>query len=113
MEYTNGILLLLGVLGIFTHFLIKINGINRRSKGNFQLKPFIKLEWPSFLISLIVVVVSLIAKQEVKQLKVAGAYLGLGFFAIGYMAQSILLSVMSKYEKQLKDKDEDETPLGI
>lgn len=112
MQYTPIILFLLGVLGILTHFLIKINGINRRSKGNFQLKPFIKLEWPSFLISLIVVVVALIVRSEVKQLKIAGAYLGLGFFAIGYMAQSILLAVMSKYEKQLSNKD-DETPLGI
>ena len=104
MEYTNFILLILGFFGIFIHNLIKIDGINRQTNGNFAFKTFFKIEWTSLLISVCVVVVCLIAKNEIKQLNGVSNWLGLSFVAIGYMAQSIVYSFMGKAQKIIDDK---------
>lgn len=102
MEYTNLILFALGIFGILIHNLMKIDGVNRRQNGNFNFWPFIRLEWPSIFLSICVVVVAMIAKQEVKQLDKVGGYLGLAFVAIGYMAQSIVYHFLGRAEKKLK-----------
>lgn len=102
MNYTNLILLGLGVFGILIHNLIKVDTINRQSDGNFDFKKFIKVEWPSILISLSVVCVCLIAKHEVQQLEEVGKWLGLAFVTIGYTAQSIVYRYLGTAEKKIK-----------
>lgn len=100
MQYSNFLLFALGLLGVIVHNLVKIDEINKDpSKGNFSFASYFKIEWASILISVIVVIVSVIAKNEVKQLQSAGNWIGLGFVAIGYMAQSILVSFMGKAQK--------------
>jgi|SRR4051812_7664822 hypothetical protein len=103
MEYTTLILFALGLLGILIHNLMKIDGINRSTQGNFKFIPFMRLEWASIMISICVVIVALIAKGEIKKLQAASGYLGLAFVAIGYMAQSIVYHVIGKAEKKLQD----------
>jgi len=105
MEYTNLILFGLGVFGIMIHNLIKVDSINRQTAGEFKLWPFIKLEWPSIAISFCVVIVALIAKNEIKQLDAVGGWLGLSFVTIGYMAQSIVYKVMGKAQKIIDNEN--------
>lgn len=106
MNYTSSILVLLGLLGILLHNLVELNKINRDpSKANFTLAQYFKLEIYSILISVVVVIVALIVKVEIRQLEFAGKWLGLAFMAIGYMGQSLLIFVMGKANKVI-DKDE-------
>lgn len=102
MNYTNLVLLGLGVFGVLIHNLIKIDSINRQSEGHFNFKKFLTIEWPSILISLSVVCVCLIAKHEVKQLEEVGKWLGLAFVTIGYTAQSIVYKYLGTAEKKIK-----------
>lgn len=99
MQYTNFLLLALGLFGIIIHNLIKIETINRNSNGNFKFLPFIKLEWPSIAISVSVVIVAIIVKSEIQKLEAVSNWLGVGFVAIGYMAQSIVYALMGKAQK--------------
>lgn len=101
MEYTNLILFLCGVLGIIIHNLIKIGEINKRENGNFKFKPFIRLEWPSIALSLFVVIVCLIAKQEIKKLEQVGEWLALFFVFTGYAGQSLVYKFFGRAEKKL------------
>jgi hypothetical protein len=112
MTYTPYILFALGCLGILLHNLIKMDSLNRKSKGNLKLGQYFKLEWVSILISIIVVFVALIAQSEIKQLSVVGNYLELAFVAIGYMAQSIVVSYMGKAEKFLQTEDNSTSLVG-
>ncbi len=79
MGSTPLILCAMGVLGVLLQSLVKMDSLNRQSNGNFKLMPYLKLERFSIIISLIVVLCSTIASQEIKQLNVAGNYLALGF----------------------------------
>jgi len=105
MTYTLYILFALGLLGILLHNLIKMDSLNRKSKGNLNLRQYLALEWISILISVVVVVVALIAQTEIKQLSVVDNYLGLAFVSIGYMAQSIIVTYMGRAESFLHEKD--------
>ena len=87
MEYTNLLLFVCGVFGIAIHNLVKINQINRKENGNFKFLPFIRLEWPSISLSLCVVVVCLIAKQEIRQLEQVSNYLALFFVFTRYASR--------------------------
>jgi hypothetical protein len=101
MNYTPLILFVLGVLGILLHNLVELNKLNRQQDGNLKLKQYFKLEVYSILISVIMIVVSIIVKNEIKQLDQAGKWLGLAFVAIGYMGQSLLIFVMGKANKSI------------
>ena len=103
MEYTNLMLFVCGFGGILIHNLVKIGEINKANNGNFKFMPFFRLEWPSISLSLCVVIVCLIAKQEVKQLEQVSKYLALFFVFTGYAAQSLVYSVLGKAEKKLRD----------
>jgi len=103
MEYTNLMLFVCGFGGILIHNLVKIGKINKANNGNFKFMPFFRLEWPSISLSLCVVIVCLIAKQEVKQLEQVSKYLALFFVFTGYAAQSLVYSVLGKAEKKLRD----------
>lgn len=103
MDYSNFILFGCGLLGVLIHNLVKINQINRAENGNFKFWPFVKLEWPSILLSLCVIGVCLIAKHEVKQLEQVANWLALFFVFTGYASQSLVYAVLGKAEKKLLD----------
>lgn len=111
MSYTNFALFGLGLLGILLHNLVELNKLNRQSGGNVKLGAYLKLEKFSILISIIVVFVSILVKNEIKQLEQVSKWLGLAFVAIGYMGQSLLIFVMGKATKTIgSDKTDDTTP---
>lgn len=100
MNYTTIVLAALSLVGVLLHNLVKINEINKDpTKGDFNLSSYWKKEWASICISIIVSCVAAFLKQEIKQLEAAGNWLGIGFIAIGYMAQSILVSIMGKAQR--------------
>ena len=101
MDYTQLTLFGMGMLGILTHNLIKMDSINRKSKGELNFTHYLRIERFSILISVCVVGIALVAKHEIKQLESVGKILGLAFVAIGYMAQSILVSYMGRAENFL------------
>ncbi len=107
MTYTHLTLILLGFLGVLLHSLVELNKINKASlEGELKLKigRYFKSEVFSLIISLIVVIVCVIASQEIKQIQQVGNYLALAFVAIGYMGQSILVAIMGKAQKTIEDK---------
>lgn len=99
MNYTVLTLAGLGLFGIIIHNLIKLNDINRQSEGNINILKYWRIERFSIILSICVVIVGLIVRSEVKQLESVGKWLGLAFVAIGYMAQSVVVSFMGKAQK--------------
>lgn len=106
MSYTVFNLMATGILGILVHNLIKINNINKRTDGQFKAGYFFRMEWASIAISLCVVIVCLIARNEVKQLREVGNYLMLGFFFIGLGSQSIAYTLSSRIEKKIESTND-------
>ena len=105
MNYTPLILGVLGLFGILIHNLVKLNSINRKAKGNLNFGEYLKIEMFSIMISVCVVIVALIAQQEIKQLQAVSQYLGLSFVAIGYMAQSLVIQFIGKAQKLIDLSD--------
>ena len=101
---------LTGGFGIMVHTLMKINAINRRNKGRINLKKFFALEWPSIWMSVSVVIVAVIARQEIQQLKLIGNALLLGFFCIGLSAQSIAYYLANRGERTMGGKEQEREP---
>jgi len=99
MNYTNAVLILLGMLGVLLHNLIEMNKLNRASQGNIKIGQYLKIERFTILISAIVVIIAVIVKQEIGQLEAVGKWLGVAFIAIGYMGQSLLIFTMGKASK--------------
>ena len=106
MNYTNIMLFGLGLLGVLLHNFIELNKINRAKAGNVKLLEYLKIERFTIYISIIVVFVALLVKQEITQLEQVGKWLGIAFVTIGYMGQSLLIFVMGKATKVI-DKDND------
>lgn len=105
INYTNLVLLAFGLLGVLLHNLVEMNKLNKASNCTFKIKDYFKLEVFSILISVIVVVVSVMASQEIKQLEYFGKWLGLGFMAIGYMGQSLLIWWIGKANKIVNNEN--------
>jgi hypothetical protein len=101
MIYTNLILFGLGVLGIFLHNLVKLDELNKAQNGKLSLRSYFRLERFSILISAVVVIISIFIKTEIKELQIAGTYLGLSFVTIGYMGQSLIVKLMGKAQKKI------------
>lgn len=99
MQYKDLALLLLGVAGILLHNLVKISQLKKDGK-EFNAGKYYGDEWPTMCISLIMVVVAIYCKHEIKELDVAGNYLGLGFVTLGYMGQSLLITFIGKAQKR-------------
>lgn len=93
---TQLLLLAMGIIGILLHNFVKLDSINRANNGVIDFWKYLAIEKFSIIISILVVVGATIGSQEIKQLEFAGKWLALGFLAIGYLAQSILIKVMSK-----------------
>jgi len=85
---------------------MKLNSLNREAKGNLNIVQYLNIEKFSILLSIVAVVVCLIVQQEIRQLERVGKWLGLGFFSIGYMAQSIIVKFAGQAKKILEE-DED------
>lgn len=105
MDYSIITLAALGVFGVLIHNLVKLNELNKKLEGNISLLSYLKLEIFAILLSLCVVAVALIVRTEVKQLEQVGNWLGIAFVAIGYMAQSIIITVMGRTQKFLDNSD--------
>lgn len=105
MEYTSITLFGLGLVGVLAHNLIKMNEINRQMEGNIDLLKYFKLERFSIILSVIVVGAAVVVSNEVKELTQAGKWLGIGFIAIGYMAQSIMVALGGKAQKIIGKDD--------
>lgn len=105
MNYTNAVLILLGMLGVLLHNLIEMNKLNRANQGNIKIGQYLKIERFTIMISIIVVIIAVIVKQEIKQLEAVGKWLGVAFIAIGYMGQSLLIFTMGKASKVI-DNDQ-------
>lgn len=107
IEYTPFILFLLGLAGIFLHNAIKLNQINKRTKGNANIGYYLKMEVYSIIIAVVIVAISIIVAHEIQSLYNAGIKIGLAFIAIGYMGQSLLVAWMGKAEKIIGRSDKD------
>lgn len=105
MQYTHFILFLAGLGGIFTHILMKIDSLNRKYDGDANYGKFFKVEWASIAISVIVLFVALMAREEIRSLKAVGNYLALGFYCIGLAAQSIAYFFKGRTEKLIKENN--------
>jgi len=106
MAYKDLSLILLGVAGILLHSLVKISQLKKEGKS-FNRRKYFENEWPTMCISLLMVVIANYCKHEVKKLDIAGNYLGLGFVALGYMGQSILITFIGTAQKKIGIKDTD------
>jgi len=102
MMYNDLILFAFGLGGILIHNLTKINELLRNNK--FNPTQYFSLEWASISISIILVILAIFGKHEVKQLEQASNWLGLAFTAIGYMGQSIFVKLMGRANKVISDK---------
>lgn len=105
MNYTPIVLFGLGMLGVLLHILVELNKLNKSSNCNFKLKQYFKLEVYSICISVITCIVAVFISQEIKQIQIAGKWLGLAFMAIGYMGQSLLIFVMGKANKIVRESN--------
>lgn len=107
-SYTSLILFVLGMVGVLLHNLIQLDKINRENNGNINWLKYVKIERFSILISILVVSVAVICSQEIRRLALASNWLGLGFIALGYMAQSVLVFFMKKAKERIGNKDEND-----
>lgn len=107
MQYNDITLLLLNILGVLLHALVKINELKKR-KQRFSVMSFVLAEWASMGISVIIGIVAIVCKKEIKQLDAAGNWLGLGFVTLGYMGQSLLYAFMGKAREKLGLEDKDQ-----
>lgn len=108
MEYKDLTLFLLGLLGVLLHSLVQIRKL-QKAKKYVSILHYLSAEWATIAISVVVNVVAIMCKHEVKSLDVAGNSLGLGFVAIGYAGQSILVAFMGNAEKKIKAFGGDDT----
>lgn len=105
MNYTHLTLFGLGLLGVLLHNLVKLNDIKKANpEGDVNYRKYLKMESISIIISVIVVATLTWTSQEVTALANAGKWLGLGFVAAGYLAQSLLIKFMGKAQKVLDAK---------
>jgi hypothetical protein len=104
MTNTMFFLFCTGIIGMILHFLIKLDSLNRICDGEVNWKRFFLLERFSILISLFVVLAAVLLSQEIRQLELAGKWLGLGMLSIGYTSQSLLVKVMNKIQSYTNDQ---------
>jgi len=104
MNYSPLILFGLGLFGIVIHNLVKLNEINIKQNGNIRILEYLKLERFTIILSICVVLVALLVKDEIMQIKQLSTWVGVSFVSIGYMAQSIIVSIMGKGQKILDNE---------
>lgn len=107
--YTPIVLAALGMIGILLHNLVKLDSLNRAANGKVNFWAYLAVERFSIIISILVVAAATVTSHEVKELANAGKWLGGGFVAIGYLAQSILVKLMGNAQKYLNKINKFET----
>ena len=108
MEYKDLTLFAFGLLGVLLHCLVQIKKLQKAGKF-ISVGHYLSAEWATIAISVVVNIVAIMCKHEVKSLDAAGTYLGLGFVTLGYMGQSILIAFMGNAEKKIKAFSGDDT----
>ncbi len=108
MTYKPLILGLLGIVGILFHNLIQLAKINKATNGNANLPKYWKLEKYTILIAFLMVGISILVLEELNQIEYFANWKGIGFVAIGYMGQSLLVFVMGKADFKIKKDDKPE-----
>lgn len=83
---------------------MKMNSINKANNGEFNFLQYIKIERFSILLSVCVVAVGLLARNEIKELEQVGKWLGLSFVMLGYAAQSVVIYFNGKAQKVLNNQ---------
>jgi len=106
MTYTPLILGLLGIVGILFHNLIQLAKINKATNGNANLPKYWKLEKYTIMIAILMVGVAIVILNELSQIEYFANWKGLGFIAIGYMGQSLLVFAMGKASQKIGKVDE-------
>ena len=106
MKHEDIVLLGLGFAGVLLHCLSKIAQLKKRGR-KFDSIEYFSREWPTVMISLVMVIIAIYCKGEIKALELAGDYLGFGFVAIGFMGQSLLATFASKVQSRIGIKEED------
>jgi len=101
----NILLMICGMLGILAHNLVEVTKLNRADSVNFKLIGYMKTEWPAILLNLVILVIALIAKSSIAKMEAISDYLFLGYFAIGYMGQSLLVFFIGKAQKVIDTSD--------
>lgn len=103
-QFTNLSLLALGCAGILLHSLRTI--IQLKKTKTFKVWEYFDAEWPSLLISFLIVIICIVCKTEITALDAVSDKLGLGFVAIGYMGQSLLVATIGKAETKIGVTDD-------
>lgn len=101
MNYTPLILFAAGFIGIFCHNLVALNKLNKRNDGNLDFSKYLKLERFAIMLSVCIIGLCVVFQSEIKQLELAGKWLGLAMWAIGYSAQSIVATFSGASQKFL------------
>lgn len=108
MTYTPFILGLLGIGGILFHNLVQLAKINKATNGNASLPKYWKLEKYAILIAMLMVGTAIVIIEELSNIEYFANWKGIGFIAIGYMGQSLLVFVMGKASQKIGKDDKQE-----
>lgn len=97
MQYNDLILFCFGIGGVLIHNLTKIYELKKSSA--FVTVKYFGMEWPAIAISLFIVALAVLGKNEVLHLKNVSNLAGFAFTAIGYMGQSLFVKFMGRASK--------------
>lgn len=91
---TNEKMIVMGMIGVLVHNLIQVDKRNKSGK-RFDILAYYRTEWASVVLSILLVVGAVIAKDEIKSIKAGSIVMG-DYFAIfmalwGYSGQSLFL----------------------
>lgn len=104
---TNEKLIAMGMIGVLVHNLTELDK-RKKSGKRFNIIAYYQLQWASVVLSIILVIGAVIAKDEIKSLKAGSLVMG-DYFAIfmavwGYSGQSIFLKFV-RFVKKLYTGD--------
>lgn len=99
MNYTAITLFFAGLLGLVAHAFKKTDERNKAQEPKYSILNYCKDNINGMLMCVICLMVCVYYKDEVKQLKDAGNWLGLGFFALGYSGDSAFPALLDGFGK--------------
>jgi len=102
--FSDLILFAVGLAGILTVNLIEIDALNQKETGNTNLKKYCSKHWANMMLSVVIVGVTVLSKQQVAELEAAGKWILGGIFAIGMVGPTAAQFVRSKALQFFKSK---------
>jgi hypothetical protein len=93
---TNLLLVLVGLSGILAANLLAIDELNQTNEGSTNLKQYSQRNWANIALSIIIVLVSILAKSFILKLEAAGFSLFIGIFAIGMVGPTVARFIRAK-----------------